>query len=64
MNKETAADVLREYVKQAQDGEIQWDTLCAIVLEAANEIERLESQLDRTRMDNISMAYNLAGPGR
>lgn len=27
-------------------------------------IQELENELERTRQNNISMAYNLAGPGR
>jgi hypothetical protein len=40
------------------------DALLAHIDDLYLRIEALENQLDRTRMESIGMAYNLAGPGR
>lgn len=46
-------------IKELTEGR---DALLAHIDDLYFEIEALKNQLDRTRMDNIGMAYQLGGP--
>ena len=63
MEEENVAGYLRRLIEQAKDGEVQWDTLFEALLEAADEIELLQSALDRVRYQTINQNYILGGRG-
>ena len=52
-------DAALEEIQQLTEGR---DALLAHIDDLYLRIEALENQLDRTRMDNVSMAYRLGGP--
>ena len=52
-------DAALEEIQQLTEGR---DALLAHIDDLYFEIEALKNQLDRTRYENVSMAYKLGGP--